>query len=242
MYGKLIWNPISVLEMLLNTHYNAGTRAGCFFAGLGFFASQISVNLAQNSISCGMDLAALVPKYIDVARGGIIMCIIGYLLNPWRFVNQAGTFITVLNSFGMFVAPLAGVNAIDFWAVRKRNWRVPDLYIGNSQSIYWYTAGWNWRALAAWVLTIWPSFPGFIAGTTGGETALGWRRTFQVSWVVGFMGGGFVYYIICLVFPPPGKPYESMLLEADDRTIDGVSMEGDSGSAEAMDVEKATKH
>jgi len=43
MYGKLIWNPISVLEMLLNTHYNAGTRAGCFFAGLGFFASQISV-------------------------------------------------------------------------------------------------------------------------------------------------------------------------------------------------------
>jgi NCS1 family nucleobase:cation symporter-1 len=43
MYGKLIWNPIAVLEMLLNTHYNAGTRAGCFFAGLGFFASQISV-------------------------------------------------------------------------------------------------------------------------------------------------------------------------------------------------------
>jgi NCS1 family nucleobase:cation symporter-1 len=44
MYGKLIWNPIAVLEMLLATHYNSATRAGCFFAGVGFFASQVSVS------------------------------------------------------------------------------------------------------------------------------------------------------------------------------------------------------
>jgi nucleobase:cation symporter-1, NCS1 family len=37
MYGKAIWNPISVLEFLFDRDYSAGTRAGCFFAGLGFF-------------------------------------------------------------------------------------------------------------------------------------------------------------------------------------------------------------
>ena len=77
MYGKVIWQPIQLLEFLLDNNYNAATRAGCFFAGLGFFLSQISVNLAQNSVAAGMDLASLAPKWIDVKRGGLIMCFVG---------------------------------------------------------------------------------------------------------------------------------------------------------------------
>jgi nucleobase:cation symporter-1, NCS1 family len=182
-----------------------------------------------------MDLASLVPKYIDVARGGLIMCFIGYVINPWRFVNQASTFITVLNSFGMFVAPLAGINVVDFWLVRRNRWRVPDLYIGDSRSIYWYTGGWNWRAMATWCLTIWPSFPGFISGTAGTKVSIHWVRTFQVSWVVGFMGGGLVYFIICLLAPPPGKPYEDVgLIE----TMNGVETKSESSeNAEAVNIE-----
>jgi NCS1 family nucleobase:cation symporter-1 len=122
-YGRTIWNPISVLQFLMDNNYDAATRAGCFFAGLGFFVSQVATNLVQNSVSCGMDLAALLPRYIDVTRGALIMCLVGYLINPWRFVNSPGTFITVLSSFGMFVSPLAGINAVDFWIVRRMRWR-----------------------------------------------------------------------------------------------------------------------
>jgi NCS1 family nucleobase:cation symporter-1 len=204
------------------------------------------VNLAQNSISCGMDLAALWPKYIDVARGGVIMCIVGYAINPWRFVNQPTTFITVLNSFGMFVAPLAGVNAIDFWLVRKRNWNVPHLYVGDSRSIYWYTGGWNWRGLAAWVLAVWPSFPGFVSGVAGSKVALGWTRAFQVSWIIGFAGGAFIYYIICLISHPPGNPYESVHLHADDAVIDGLEVSGErntnGSTASVVAIEDELKH
>jgi NCS1 family nucleobase:cation symporter-1 len=113
MYGEQIWQPIVLLEFLLTHNYNAATRAGCFFAAFGFFLSQISVNLVQNSVAAGMDLASLAPKWIDVKRGALIMCVVGYLINPWRFVNSPGNFITVLNSFGMFISPLAGINAID---------------------------------------------------------------------------------------------------------------------------------
>lgn len=192
-----------------------------------------------------MDLAALWPKYIDVARGGLIMCFVGYLINPWRFVNQANTFITVLNSFGMFVAPLAGINAVDFWAVRKRNWRVPDLYIGDSRSIYWYTYGWNWRGIAAWVLTIWPSFPGFISGTSGMKVSKHWTRAFQVSWIIGFLGGALVYYLITLISPPPGAPFESVEFDGADERLEGVELGGDkntdASSADAVTVEAGTK-
>lgn len=113
MYGKQIWQPITLLEFLLTDNYNAATRAGCFFAAFGFFLSQVSVNLVQNSVAAGMDLASLAPRWIDVKRGALIMCVVGYVINPWRFVNSPGNFITVLNSFGMFISPLAGINAVD---------------------------------------------------------------------------------------------------------------------------------
>ena len=47
---------------------------------------------------------------------------------------------------------------MDFWIVRRKHWRVPDFYRGKGESIYWFTAGLNWRAFAAWGLAVWPSF------------------------------------------------------------------------------------
>ncbi|KAI1840595.1 hypothetical protein JX265_010265 [Neoarthrinium moseri] len=222
---SVVWNPISLLSYLQTQDYSATTRAGTFFAGMGFFASQITINLVQNSVACGMDLASMAPKYIDVTRGSLIMCLVGYLIQPWRFVNQPGLFISVLNSFGMFVAPLAGINAVDFWVVRKLKWKIPDLFKGKDDNIYWYTAGLNWRAFASWSLTIWASFPGFVAAMNGKDYGIGWTRTFQVTWIVGFCGSGVLYYLICLVSPPPGAPYILQYLDEDpEPAIEGQSV------------------
>ena len=174
-----------LLEWILKNHYTPAARAGCFFGGVGFFCSQLAVNIAQNSISAGMDLASLAPRWIDVTRGSLIMVLVGVVINPWRFVNTPGTFITVLNSFGLFVAPLAGINCVDFWLVRRLRWKVPDLYKGNRDSIYWYTAGLNWRAFFAWTISMVFSLPGFASAISGYKVAVGWTRVFQVTWFVG---------------------------------------------------------
>ncbi|KAH6677713.1 permease for cytosine/purines, uracil, thiamine, allantoin-domain-containing protein [Halenospora varia] len=241
MYGKEIWQPIQLLEFLLTDNYNAATRAGCFFAGLGFFWSQISVNLVQNSVAAGMDLASIAPRWIDVKRGSLIMCFVGYLINPWRFVNAPGTFITVLNSFGMFISPLAAINAVDFWLVRRRKWKVPDLYVGNSSSIYWFNWGLHWRAFLAWTLGIWPSFPGFIVAIGGWKTTNGsWLKLFQAAWFIGFLGGGLVYYAVCLITPPVGRPYfKEYFGNEHHEVIDGFP-ESNSGVDTPQDVEKET--
>lgn len=113
IYGVTIWNPILLLQYILINNYTAAARAGCFFAGLGLFLSQLSVNLVQNSLAVGMDLASMFPRWIDVVRGALLMIIIGAAINPWRFVNTPGQFITVLSAFGMFISPLAGINVSD---------------------------------------------------------------------------------------------------------------------------------
>lgn len=147
----------------------------------GLLSSQIAVNIAQNSVSAGMDLSALLPKYIDVFRGSLMMITVGVIVNPWRFVNSLGTFITVLSSFGIFVSPFAGINTVDFWVVRRLRWKVPDLYVGDNRSIYWHTAGLNWHAFFAWTVSIAWSNPGFAAAISGIKVSVGWSRVFHVT-------------------------------------------------------------
>lgn len=56
--------------------------------------------MTQNVVSSGMDLAGVIPKYLNIRRGGILMCIFGIIIQPWRFVTGASTFVTVIASFG----------------------------------------------------------------------------------------------------------------------------------------------
>ena len=64
---------------------------------------QISVVL--NSVSTGMDMAGLCPKYINIIRGSYIMAIIGIATQPWQLLNTADRFLRVLSGFGVFMAP-----------------------------------------------------------------------------------------------------------------------------------------
>ncbi|QMW48275.1 hypothetical protein G4B11_011793 [Aspergillus flavus] len=73
IFGELIWNPISILERLMEgDRYTAGNRSGCFFISLGFVYSTIFTNIFENSIPVGNDIAALLPKYLNVKRAVFI--------------------------------------------------------------------------------------------------------------------------------------------------------------------------
>ena len=78
---------------------------------------------------------------------------------------------------------------------------------------------------------------GFISAISGIELAPGWLKCFQVAWFIGFLGGGLVYYVICLISPPPGRPYVRELFGNEHREIlDGVA---ETGSDTPSDHEKA---
>jgi len=88
-------------------------------------------------------------------RGAIILAILSIAINPWRFITQASIFITILSTFAIFSSVTTPLLTADYWLVRKKAWKVPDVY--HEDGIYWYTHGWNLRALAALVFAIIPS-------------------------------------------------------------------------------------
>ncbi|KAK9415281.1 hypothetical protein SUNI508_02129 [Seiridium unicorne] len=200
--GEAQWNPLIMLQVVQATWYTASCRAGTFFAGVGLLCVTVFVNYTQNCVSSGMDVAILLPRWISRRRGSIIFSILGILANPWRFLTQATTFITVLSSFGVFMSPAATILVCDFWLVRGHKWNIPDLYTPGG--VYWFTGGLNWRAFTAYFVGMIWALPGFIMSCGGPAVSDGWYQMYQISFFFGYVVSGGLFYALNLMFPVPG--------------------------------------
>lgn len=189
----------------IQTHYNdsSAVRAAVFFAGLGCTCAQLSINVILNAVSTGMVLAGFAPKYINIKRGAILLGMLGLAVNPWQLTAAAATFIGVISGFGIFIAPMTGIMLCDYLVVRRRRLVIPDLYIGDSSSIYWYHRGFHWRAIVAFMCGFVPLFPGFVMNLQGNHVGSGAVKLFQITFLVGLAIGFAVYFLICLITPPP---------------------------------------
>jgi hypothetical protein len=97
--GEIVWNPVTMLLTIQANNYTAACRAATFFAGVALFSNLIYINIVQNTLSFGMDIAGVMPKYLDMKRGGMIVVIVGIACNPWRFLSQALVFTEVFAVF-----------------------------------------------------------------------------------------------------------------------------------------------
>ena len=147
-FGGAIWNPPDIFSTLIE---NGGSRerAAGFFAGAALVVSQIGVNVPGNALSGGFDFAATFPKYVNIRRGAYLTAALSVACNPWRLVNTATVFISVLGSYSVFLGPMTGMMISSYFVVNKSKINVDHLYIGNRGSIYWYTWGVNWRGIVA---------------------------------------------------------------------------------------------
>jgi len=201
LYGEILWNPLVLLLAIQERPMSAAARAGTFFAGLGFLTSQLALCIVLNCVSGGMDIAALYPRYINIRRGSCLLAILAVATCPWNFVTQATTFITVLSGWSVFLSPMTGILISDYFLVRYQDIRIQHLYIGDSDSEYWYWRGFNWRAFAAWVMGIWPLLPGFVRQIRGRSNGSGWDHLYDLSYFFGFLMALLVHWGLSVVVP-----------------------------------------
>ena len=97
--GTLYWNPVELLAAI-QEHYHSSShgkrfaaynhiylliltiffylivRAAVFFGGFSLAISQLAINVVLNSVSTGMDIAGLWPRFINIRRGAFILGIV----------------------------------------------------------------------------------------------------------------------------------------------------------------------
>ncbi|KAJ7679705.1 permease for cytosine/purines, uracil, thiamine, allantoin-domain-containing protein [Mycena olivaceomarginata] len=205
IYGVSTWNPLQVTELW-------SSRAAQFFAAFCWALTAIGSNISANSTAVGNDLAILFPRYINVRRGQYICALVSLATCPWIIQNTSTSFTSFLGGYTIFLAPICGILLADYYI--RQHWQldVAALYRRES-SRYWYTHGVNWRAVAAFMLALIPSLPGFAAKiNTKIKVPIGARYIFALVWPVGVIVGGACYLLFSAVWPV--HSYHHTILQA----------------------------
>jgi NCS1 family nucleobase:cation symporter-1 len=180
IYGSAIWDPV---QLLARFH----SPLAVVISLVAILLATLNVNIGANVVSPANDFSNLWPRKISFRTGGVITCLMGIALMPWKLLANYRTFILGwLGGYAAFLGPVAGIMICDYYLIRKRKLFVQDLYLRGR--LYEYTNGFNWLATAA-----------LCAGAGTALIGLGvpsLRVLYDYSWFVGFAVSFITYYIL----------------------------------------------
>ncbi|MBU6502409.1 MAG: NCS1 family nucleobase:cation symporter-1 [Burkholderiales bacterium] len=190
LYGKAIWDPVDVASRM--------TGAGVLIALIILLIDTVSVNLAANLVGPAYDFSSLAPKHISYRVGGYITAFIAIIMMPWKVLESTqGYIFTWLIGYSALLGPIAGILIVDYFLVRKTDLNVDQLYRDDGH--YSYGNGWNYAAIAAFVIAVLPNIPGFLnaafpaafPGVSGT-----FKGIYTYAWFVGLALAALVYGVL----------------------------------------------
>ena len=141
VYGVPIWDPIEL----------ASRFDSAIVVGVGLFTvvvATIAVNLAANVVSPSYDFSNAATKLVTFRIGGLITGVLGILIQPWRLLESPGVYIFAwLGFYGGLLGAIAGVLIAGYWMINRTRLALDELYLRDGR--YWFSAGFNWRAMVA---------------------------------------------------------------------------------------------
>ncbi|KAK1957480.1 hypothetical protein LY78DRAFT_697223 [Colletotrichum sublineola] len=202
IYGQIWWNPPDLLMVMMDHgESSSASRAAVFFLALAFAFTSMFENVCSNAVAGGIDLAGLFPRYIDIRRGALITFFAAWIIQPWQLINQAATFVAVLNSFAVFLAPIMGVMVCDYFLLRHQRIKLSHLFHPEGPD-FWYWHGVNWRVIPCWIAGWAPTIGGLVVSARkdkGAPDAL--YELYYIAFFIGFLLSFVLFYLANLAFP-----------------------------------------
>jgi len=179
VFGGAIWDPVVVMSRL-------GNPVAVVVAMLALLLATLNVNVAANVVSPANDFSNLYPQKISFKTGGLITCVVGILMQPWKLLATYGSYIVGwLVGYSSFLGPIAGVMIADYYVLRKRKIVTDELFKRGGS--YEFSGGFNWRAIGALAAGIAVALVGLEVPALHG--------LYHYAWFVGF-GVSFAIYLI----------------------------------------------
>jgi nucleobase:cation symporter-1, NCS1 family len=180
IFGEALWDPVAVLSRL-------GHPWAVVLAMIALLMATLNVNVAANVVSPANDFSNLSPRRISFRTGGLITCVMGIVMQPWKLMANYGSYIFGwLVGYSGFLGPIAGVLICDYFVIRQKNLSTQDLY--QRGGLYEYSRGINWQALASLAAGAGVAFVGLFVPAL--------RVLYNYAWFVGFAVSFFAYFIL----------------------------------------------
>jgi NCS1 family nucleobase:cation symporter-1 len=179
IFGTRISDPVALLARI-------GGPLMIMLSMAGLTIATLTTNIAANIVAPANAFSNIAPHKISFKQGAGVTAVIGIVMMPWRLYNDAAAYIfTWLIGYGALLGPIAGIMIADYFVLRRGNLIVNDLYRRHGAYEYW--RGVNWIAIAAFVLGVAPSLPGFVAALTGTPAGGLFAGLYNWAWFVGFL-------------------------------------------------------
>ncbi|MCW2688125.1 MAG: hypothetical protein JWR37_3015 [Mycobacterium sp.] len=193
VFGELITDPVTTVARIDNT-------TAIVLGALTFTIATIGINIVANFISPAFDFSNVSPQRISWRAGGMIAAVGSVLLTPWNLYNNPEVIHYTLETLGAFIGPLFGVLIADYYLVKKQRIVVDDLFTMSKAGTYWYTKGYNPKAVVATIVSAMVAmFPVLFGDLAGMTTAA------QYSWFIGCGLGFGVYWVLMRRAPVPAE-------------------------------------
>jgi NCS1 family nucleobase:cation symporter-1 len=180
IFGEALWDPVAVLSRL-------GNPVAVVIAMIALLMATLNVNVAANVVSPANDFSNLSPRRISFRTGGLITCVMGIVMQPWKLMSSYGSYIFGwLVGYSGFLGPIAGVLICDYFVIRKRNLFTQGLYQRGGK--YEYSHGVNWQAIIALAAGAGVAFIGLFVPAL--------KVLYNYAWFVGFAVSFFTYFAL----------------------------------------------
>ncbi|HXW63301.1 MAG TPA: NCS1 family nucleobase:cation symporter-1 [Candidatus Acidoferrales bacterium] len=189
LFGQAIWDPVTVLSHLENP-------LAVVVAMVALLVATLNVNVAANVVSPANDFSNLWPRKISFRTGGLLTCLIGVAMQPWKLLASYGNYVSGwLVGYSGVLGPVAGVLICDYFVRRKRILKAEDLYKRGGS--YEFSSGVNWRAILALAIGCAVAFVGLVYAPV--------RPLYDYAWFAGF-GVSFLAYAALTTGSDPSQP------------------------------------
>jgi nucleobase:cation symporter-1, NCS1 family len=197
IFGHRISDPVELLAHI-------GGPIMVVISMIGLSVATLTTNLAANVVAPANDFSNISPSRISFKKGAMITALIGILMMPWRLYNDAAAYIFAwLIGYGALLGPIAGIMIVDYFLLRKKQIAVDELFRRGGRYEYWN--GINWIAVAAFVLGVLPSLPGFLGAIGVSKPSPFFAHLYDWAWFVGVAVAGVVHFIGMKAMAPVGN-------------------------------------
>ena len=116
IYGTAIWDPVQLLSRF---HSPVAVIVSLF----AILLATLNVNIGANVVSPANDFSNLWPRKISFRTGGVITCLMGIALMPWKLLANYKTFILGwLGGYAAFLGLLCLHQGLEKRRVSGRGW------------------------------------------------------------------------------------------------------------------------
>jgi len=179
---KIFTNPTDIIGKSNNLQV---TTLVLFF----ILIASISTNLIANFIPSQYSLINFKPSKLDLKVASYTVGFFGLIVAVlWPTILSQIGILSFIDTFGSFFGPICGIMIIDYFIINQSNINVKDIHSLSSESTFYYSKGWNLKALYS-------VFIGFIfASSTIWNFNLMFLQSY--AWIIGAIISSLIYYLL----------------------------------------------